>query len=207
MPLNRYITFICLEAFLHKLLICVLNLNFSSIVIPKSFTPFSHFISVPCISMNLGTISLLVYFFKNINCNISGFSCIKLFEKHSNSKSLKIGRVLARIIPIKRWMHFKNIKSVRSIILWQKAWYSARDSIASFNTNIKITIIIIIEATPWEYIPNTYYPKSTGRVLPYLGMVWRLCGDHPRFWDFRSEWVPILCIITLRLTPLFLQKA
>ncbi len=29
-----------------------------------------------------------------------------------------------------------------------------------------------------------------GGLLPYLGMVGRVRGDHPRFWDFRSDWVP-----------------
>ncbi len=40
-----------------------------------------------------------------------------------------------------------------------------------------------------------------GRVLPYLGMVGKLRGDDPQFWNFRSDWVPIICIIMIWLTP------
>ncbi len=43
-------------------------------------------------------------------------------------------------------------------------------------------------------------------VLPYLVMVGRFSGDDPRFWDFQSDWVPILYLNTIRLTHLFLQK-
>ncbi len=35
-----------------------------------------------------------------------------------------------------------------------------------------------------------------GRVLLYLGMVGRFCSGDPRFWDFWSDWVPILYLIT-----------
>ncbi len=47
-------------------------------------------------------------------------------------------------------------------------------------------------------------PKRGGGrgVLPYLGMIGRFCGDDPRFGDFQSQWVPILYLNTIRLTPL-----
>ncbi len=45
-----------------------------------------------------------------------------------------------------------------------------------------------------------------GGVLPYLVMVGRSRGDDPRFGDFRSDWVPILYFITIRLTPSFCRK-
>ncbi len=38
--------------------------------------------------------------------------------------------------------------------------------------------------------------QPLGRVLLNLGMVGRFRGDDPRFWDFQSEWVPILCLST-----------
>ncbi len=31
-----------------------------------------------------------------------------------------------------------------------------------------------------------------GWVLPYLGMVRRIRGDDPRFFNFQSDWVPML---------------
>ncbi len=50
-------------------------------------------------------------------------------------------------------------------------------------------------------------PGGTGGgILPYLGMVGRFRGDDPRFWDFQSDWVPILYLITIRLTPSFCRK-
>ncbi len=45
-----------------------------------------------------------------------------------------------------------------------------------------------------------------GGVLPYLGMEGMFCGDDPHFWDFQSDWVPILYLITIRLTPSFCRK-
>ncbi len=45
-----------------------------------------------------------------------------------------------------------------------------------------------------------------GGVLPYLGMVGRFRGDDPRFWEFRSDWVPILYLSTIWLTPSFWRK-
>ncbi len=41
---------------------------------------------------------------------------------------------------------------------------------------------------------------------PYLCMVGRFRGDDPRFGDFRSDWVPILYLSTIRLTPSFCRK-
>ncbi len=38
-----------------------------------------------------------------------------------------------------------------------------------------------------------------GGVHPYLGIVGRFRGDDPRFWDFQSDWVPILYLNTMRL--------
>ncbi len=43
-------------------------------------------------------------------------------------------------------------------------------------------------------------------VITYLGMVERFRGDDPRFWDFRSDWVYILYLSTIRLTPSFCRK-
>ncbi len=39
--------------------------------------------------------------------------------------------------------------------------------------------------------------KGLGWVLPYLGMAGRFCGDDPRFWNFESDWVPILYLNTI----------
>ncbi len=44
-------------------------------------------------------------------------------------------------------------------------------------------------------------------VLPYLGMVGRFRGDDPRLWDFRSDWVPIIYLSTIRLTSSFCRKS
>ncbi len=43
-------------------------------------------------------------------------------------------------------------------------------------------------------------------VLTYLGMVERFRGYDPRFWDFRSDWVYILYLNTIRLTPFVCRK-
>ncbi len=48
--------------------------------------------------------------------------------------------------------------------------------------------------------------RGGGGVLPYLCMVGRFCGDDPRFCDFQSDWVPILYLNTIRLTPSFSRK-
>ncbi len=48
--------------------------------------------------------------------------------------------------------------------------------------------------------------NDPGWVLPYLGMVGRFCGDGPGFGDFQSDWVPILYLNTIRLTPSFCRK-
>ncbi len=42
---------------------------------------------------------------------------------------------------------------------------------------------------------------SPGWVLPYLGMAWRFRSDDQHFWDFRSDYVPMLCLITIWLCP------
>ncbi len=42
--------------------------------------------------------------------------------------------------------------------------------------------------------------QNTHRVCS-LGMVERFLGDEPRFWDFQSEWVYILYLNTIWLTP------
>ncbi len=34
--------------------------------------------------------------------------------------------------------------------------------------------------------------EQNSGVLPYLCMVGRFRSDDPRFWDFQSDWVPIL---------------
>ncbi len=59
---------------------------------------------------------------------------------------------------------------------------------------------------------SVYYSKQThhhllpGRVLPYLGMVGRVRADDPHFWDFLSDWVPILCLIMIWLSPSFCRQ-
>ncbi len=37
-------------------------------------------------------------------------------------------------------------------------------------------------------------------------MVGRFRGDDPCFWGFQSDWVPILYLNTIRLTPLSAEK-
>ncbi len=51
-----------------------------------------------------------------------------------------------------------------------------------------------------------YYPRGGGGVLTYLGMVERFRGDDPRFWDFLSDWVYILYLNTIWLTPFSAEK-
>ncbi len=46
-----------------------------------------------------------------------------------------------------------------------------------------------------------------GWVLPYLDMVGRFHGDDPHFWDFQSDWVPILYLNTIRLTSYCKKKS
>ncbi len=41
--------------------------------------------------------------------------------------------------------------------------------------------------------------RVLGWVLPHLGMVGRFRGDEPRFWYFKSEWVPIFTPQPIRL--------
>ncbi len=52
---------------------------------------------------------------------------------------------------------------------------------------------------------HAHFPRGGGE-LPYLDMVGRFSGDDPRFGDFQSDWVPILYLITIRLTPLSEEK-
>ncbi len=42
-----------------------------------------------------------------------------------------------------------------------------------------------------------------GGGLPYLGMVGRFRGDDPHFGGFQTDWVPILYLNTIQLTPSF----
>ncbi len=44
---------------------------------------------------------------------------------------------------------------------------------------------------------NLNLVPTPGNVLPYLGMVGRLRGGGPLFWDFRSDWIPSLCLISM----------
>ncbi len=48
--------------------------------------------------------------------------------------------------------------------------------------------------------------REGGGVLLYLSMVWRFRGDDPHSWDFQSDWIPILYLHTLRITPLSAEK-
>ncbi len=59
--------------------------------------------------------------------------------------------------------------------------------------------------TEWQY---HWVRKRVGDggVLPYLGMVGRFCGDDHHFWDFQSEWVPIIYLHIIWLTPSFCRK-
>ncbi len=56
---------------------------------------------------------------------------------------------------------------------------------------------------PGRYTPNVLIP---GWVLQYLGMVGRLLGDYPRLGGFQSDWVPIVYLNRIRLTPSFYRK-
>ncbi len=49
----------------------------------------------------------------------------------------------------------------------------------------------------------TLYPRE---VLPHMTMIRRFLGDDCRFWDFQSDWVPMLFLITIWLTPFFRRK-
>ncbi len=44
-----------------------------------------------------------------------------------------------------------------------------------------------------------------GEGTSILGIVVRFHSDDPRFWKFQSDWVPIVYLITIWLTPVFLQ--
>ncbi len=48
--------------------------------------------------------------------------------------------------------------------------------------------------------------NSQGRYSPYLAMVWRFSSDEPCFWDLRSDWDPISCLLVIWLTPSFCKK-
>ncbi len=55
---------------------------------------------------------------------------------------------------------------------------------------------------------SLYHTSSLnwGGVLPYFVMVGRFCGDDPIFFNFQFDWVPILYLNTIRLTPSFCRK-
>ncbi len=68
----------------------------------------------------------------------------------------------------------------------------------------------------YSFVKSNAYP---GRVLPYLGMVRRFCRDDPVLGLFNpnytwtrpisslaEDWVPILYLITIRLTPSFCKR-
>ncbi len=57
-------------------------------------------------------------------------------------------------------------------------------------------------------MPYTHscYIQIGGEVNPYLDMVGRFRGDDPRFGDFQSDWIPILYLNTIQLTPSFCRK-
>ncbi len=48
-------------------------------------------------------------------------------------------------------------------------------------------------------------PGGVG-VLLYVGMVGRFPVDDLHFWDFQSDWVPILYLNKIQLTPSFNRK-
>ncbi len=48
--------------------------------------------------------------------------------------------------------------------------------------------------------------STQGRVPLYLGMLGRFCGDDSSFWDFQSNWVPILYLSSILFTPSFCTK-
>ncbi len=52
-----------------------------------------------------------------------------------------------------------------------------------------------------------YWRVTPRRVLPYLGMVDRFCSDDPHFFFFfLSNWIPILCLISIWLTSYFCRN-
>ncbi len=51
------------------------------------------------------------------------------------------------------------------------------------------------------------FTYQEGGVLPYMGMVGRFCGDDSHFSDFQSNFIPILYLNSIWLTPLSAKKS
>ncbi len=63
-----------------------------------------------------------------------------------------------------------------------------------------------IQLQYWGYLWGHVMVNSWRRVIPYLGMLGRFCGNDPGFGDFQSDLVPILYLNTIWLTPLSTEK-
>ncbi len=74
-----------------------------------------------------------------------------------------------------------------------------------FNVNTNDLSILWIHGVVGEWFLGHLW-CDPGGVHPYLGMVGRFRGDDPRVLDFQSDWVPILYINIIRLTPSFGRK-
>ncbi len=61
----------------------------------------------------------------------------------------------------------------------------------------------------YEMSKDVNCPRGGGGtpILRHGRMVGRFRGDDPRFGDFQSDWVPILYLITIRLTHSFCRKS
>ncbi len=60
--------------------------------------------------------------------------------------------------------------------------------------------------TAWRIAIRRVWRLPGRGVHPYLGMVGRFCSDDPIFFYLQSDWVPILYLNTIRLTPSFYRK-
>ncbi len=73
-------------------------------------------------------------------------------------------------------------------------------------TKFKILIILLHYVLHYNVTMAVQSTCTPEWVLPYLDMVRRVHGDDTHFGDFQSDWVPILCLIIIWLTPSFCRK-
>ncbi len=69
---------------------------------------------------------------------------------------------------------------------------------------VAVDVIIILYYHINTFVKN--WGHYLGWVLPYLDMVGRFRGDDPHFGDSQFNWVPILYLNTIRMTPCFCRK-
>ncbi len=103
----------------------------------------------------------------------------------------------------------------RVLILWLPAlWWCLCVSYTYVDLSYIITVAwhqVFIkvgnDSSDWLIIYHELMPTIWwGGGLLYLGMVGRFRGDDSRFGDFQSDWVLILYLTTIRLTPSFCRK-